>query len=199
VPRLLVIEGNTLARRRRIAESAGATPAESYAAVLRAIAPDAIVDICTPADCDGTTPQPLNSYDGVAITGSSLNIYQRQIESLRQIDFVREVFARGIPMFGSCWGLQLATVAAGGEIGLNPAGGEVAFARKIALTAAGRDHPMHAKRDAVFDAPAIHSDIVTRLPQDSIVTARNAMNEVQAAEIRLGQRFLDLTHIRRPF
>jgi GMP synthase (glutamine-hydrolysing) len=185
VLRLLVVDGNTSAGRRRIAESAGATPAESYAAVLRAIAPGAMVDICTPADGDGTTPQPLNSYDGVAITGSSLNIYQRETESLRQIDFVREVFARGIPMFGSCWGLQLATVAAGGEVGLNPVGREVAFARKIALTSAGRDHPMHAKRDAVFDAPAIHSDIVTRLPQGSIVTAHNAMSEVQAAEIRL--------------
>jgi GMP synthase (glutamine-hydrolysing) len=184
--RLLVVDGNTSAGRRRIAESAGATPAESYAAVLRAIAPNAIVDICTPADGDGTTPQPLNSYDGVAITGSSLNIYQRETESLRQIDFVREVFACGIPMFGSCWGLQLATVAAGGEVGLNPAGREVDFARKIALTSAGRDHPMHAKRDAVFDAPAIHSDIVTRLPRGSIVTAHNAMSEVQAAEIRLG-------------
>ena len=182
--RLLVVEGNTAAGRRRIAESAGATPAESYAAVLRGIAPDAIVDISTPADGDTTTPQPLDSYDGVAITGSSLNIYERDIASLRQIDFVREVFARGIPMFGSCWGLQLATVAAGGEVGLNPAGREVAFARKIALTAAGHNHPMHATRDAVFDAPAIHSDIVTRLPQGAIVTARNAVSGIQAAEIR---------------
>jgi GMP synthase (glutamine-hydrolysing) len=187
VLRLLVVEGNTAAGRRRIAESAGATPAESYAGVLRGIASDAIVDICMPADGDGTTPQPLDSYDGVAITGSSLNIYQRDIGSLRQIDFVREVFARGIPMFGSCWGLQLATVAAGGEVGLNPAGREVAFARKIALTPAGCDHPMHATREAVFDAPAIHSDIVTRLPQGAIVTARNAMSEIQAAEIRLGR------------
>jgi GMP synthase (glutamine-hydrolysing) len=187
VLRLLVVEGNTPAGRRRIAESAGATPAESYAGVLRAIAPNAIVDICTPADGDGTTPQPLDSYDGLAITGSSLNIYERDIASLRQIDFVREAFARGIPMFGSCWGLQLATVAAGGEVGLNPAGREVAFARKIALTSAGCDHPMHATREAVFDAPAIHSDIVTRLPQVAIVTARNAMSEIQAAEIRFGR------------
>ena len=68
--RLLVVEGNTPVGRRRIAESAGATPAESYAGVLRGIASDAIVDICTPADGDGITPQPLDSYDGVAITGS---------------------------------------------------------------------------------------------------------------------------------
>jgi GMP synthase (glutamine-hydrolysing) len=185
--RLLVADGNTPAGRRRIAESAGATPAESYAGVLRTIAPDAMVDICTPADANGALPHPLDSYDGLAITGSSLNIYQREIESLRQIDFVREVFARGIPMFGSCWGLQLAAVAAGGEVELNPNGREVAFARKIALTEAGRAHPMHADRAAVFDAPAIHSDIVTRLPQGAIVTASNAMSEVQAAEIRFCQ------------
>jgi GMP synthase (glutamine-hydrolysing) len=185
--RLLVAEGNTPASRRRIAESAGATPAESYAAVLRGIAPDAVVDICTPADDGATIPQSLNSYDGVAITGSALNIYKRETASLRQIDFVREIFARAIPMFGSCWGLQLATVAAGGEVDLNPKGREVAFGRKIALTDAGRVHPMHADRALIFDAPSIHSDIVSRLPQGAIVTARNAMSEVQAAEIHMGQ------------
>src|SRR6266849_7303204 len=105
--RLLVAEGNASAGRRRIAESAGATPAESYADVLRAIAQDAKVDICMLADEGATVPAPLDSYDGVAITGSSLNIYQREAASLRQIDFVREVFARAIPMFGSCWACSL--------------------------------------------------------------------------------------------
>jgi GMP synthase (glutamine-hydrolysing) len=186
VLKLLVLEGNTAAGRQRIAESAGATPAESYAAVLRSIAPRAAVDVATPADAGFVLPQPLESYDGIAITGSALNIYKREVESLRQIDLVREIFARGIPMFGSCWGLQLATVAAGGEVGLNSAGREVAFARRITLTDAGRDHPMHAGRAAIFDAPAIHSDIVTRLPQGAIVTAWNTMCEVQAAEIRFG-------------
>ncbi|XUM24060.1 type 1 glutamine amidotransferase [Bradyrhizobium oligotrophicum S58] len=185
--RLLVLEGNSRDGRRRWAEVAGATPSESYAAVLRALAPDAAVDIATPADADARLPQPIEAYQGIVITGSALNIYQREPEALRQIELVRTVFAQGVPMFGSCWGLQLATVAAGGEVSLNPAGREVGFARKIALTEAGRDHPMHAARGAVFDAPAIHSDIVTRLPPDATVTARNAMSEVQAAEIRSGR------------
>ncbi|MCC8973765.1 type 1 glutamine amidotransferase [Bradyrhizobium brasilense] len=185
--RLLVLEGNTLAGRRRIAETAGAMPAESYAAVLRSLAPRVVVDIATPADASFALPQPLEAYHGIAITGSALNIYQREVEALRQIDLVREIFVRGVPMFGSCWGLQLATVAAGGEVGLNPAGREVGFARRIMLTAEGRAHPMHAGRAAVFDAPAIHSDIVTRLPQSATVTAWNTMCEVQAAEIRFGR------------
>ncbi|UFZ01709.1 type 1 glutamine amidotransferase [Bradyrhizobium ontarionense] len=185
--RLLVLEGNSLAGRRRWAEIAGVTPSESYADVLRALAPGAVVDIATPADADAALPQPLDAYQGVVITGSALNIYLREPESLRQIELVRTIYAEGVPMFGSCWGLQLATVAAGGEVSLNPAGREVGFARKIALTEAGRAHPMHAARTTMFDAPAIHSDIVTKLPPDAVVTARNAMSEVQAAEIRSGR------------
>ncbi|MGJ5175679.1 type 1 glutamine amidotransferase [Bradyrhizobium oligotrophicum] len=185
--KLLVLEGNSLAGRRRWAEIAGRTPSESYADVLRGLAPEAAVDIATPADADARLQQPIDAYQGIVITGSALNIYQREPESLRQIELVRTIFAQGVPMFGSCWGLQLATVAAGGEVLLNPAGREVGFARKIALNEAGRAHPMHAGRGAVFDAPAIHSDIVTRLPPDATVTARNAMSKVQAAEIRSGR------------
>jgi GMP synthase (glutamine-hydrolysing) len=188
VPRLLVVEGNTAADRRRIAEFSGATPGESYAKVLAALAPDAHVDICAPADAGAVAP--IDSYDGVAITGSALNIYKREAASLRQVDFMREIFARGVPAFGSCWGLQLAAVAAGGEVGPNPRGPEVAFARKIILTDAGRDHPMHAGRPLAFDAPAIHRDELLRLPENTVVTAWNAMSEVQAAEIRCGEGLL---------
>jgi GMP synthase (glutamine-hydrolysing) len=186
VLRLLVIEGNTLAGRLRIAKWAGATPAESYAAVLRTIAPAAIVDICMPADGDGATPQPLDAYDGVAITGSALTIYQREIESLRQIDFVREVFALGIPMFGSCWGLQLATVAAGGEVALNPAGRGRFRAQDHTDPGGSRaPHACDARRRVRRTGHSQrHRDPA---PQGSIVTAYNAMSEVQAAEIWLGR------------
>jgi len=80
-----------------------------------------------------------------------------------------------------------AAVAAGGEVELNPKGLEVGFARKIALTEAGRAHPMHRDRALVYDAPAAHSDVVTRLPQGAVVTARNGLSDIQAAEIRMGQ------------
>jgi GMP synthase (glutamine-hydrolysing) len=65
--RLLLAEGNTCDGRRRIAESAGATPAERYADVLRTIAPDAHVDIFTPADEGAAPPAPLDAYDGIAL------------------------------------------------------------------------------------------------------------------------------------
>jgi GMP synthase (glutamine-hydrolysing) len=184
--RLLVAEGNRAADRRRIVESAGATPGESYAKLLGMFAPEARIDICTPAEADAAIPSPLETYQGVVFTGSALNIYKREPESLRQVEFMRGLFARAVPTFGSCWGLQVAAVAAGGEVAPNPRGREVAFARKIALTDAGRRHPMHIGRAAVFDAPAIHGDEIVRLPENTLVTASNRMSDVQAAEIRCG-------------
>ncbi len=182
--RLLVAEGNTSEARRRMAAEAGETPSEGYANALRAIVPDARIDLCFPADENPKLAAPLESYDGIAITGSALNIYKGEPASLRQIDFAREVFARHIPFFGSCWGLQVAVVAAGGGVGRNAKGREVAFARKVILNDVGRAHPLHRGRDLAFDAPAIHGDEVVRLPPDTTVTAWNALSQVQAAEIR---------------
>ena len=38
----------------------------------------------------------------------------------RQIDFARAAFAIGVPIWGSCWGLQLAVVGLGGSVRRNP-------------------------------------------------------------------------------
>ena len=186
--RLLVAEGNVRETRERVARLTGATPAEGYARVLAGLAPDAAVDIVHPADPGANLPGPagLADYDGVAVTGSALNVHKGDPASLAQVEFARAVFEAGVPFFGSCWGLQIATVAAGGVVRTNPAGREVGFARKVRLTAAGLDHPMHAGRPPVYDAPAVHADEVGTIAPGTTVTATNALSEVQAAEIRHG-------------
>ncbi|MDX6805659.1 type 1 glutamine amidotransferase [Terrihabitans rhizophilus] len=187
-PRLLVVEGNTQRARERQAAIRGKTYSEGYSDVLRHIVPDAVVDICFPADPGANLPDSggLGGYDGVAMTGSSLNIYDEKPECLRQVDFARAVFDSGVPFFGSCWGLQVATVAAGGSVRRSPKGREIGLARKIALTEAGRAHPMHDGKGWAFDAPAVHTDEVSERPSGMTVTATNSFSEVQAAEIRHG-------------
>lgn len=184
--RILVAEGNTAEARARRVALAGATYSESYADVLRGLAPHAIIDICYPAEAGANLPDSagLEGYDGVAITGSSLNIYAGEPEVTRQIDFARAIFASGVPFFGSCWGLQVAATAAGGSVRRSPKGRELGIARKIHVTEAGRDHALHAGKGPVFDAPAIHTDEVDIRPAGMTVTATNAFSEVQAAEIR---------------
>lgn len=187
--RLLVVEGNTAADRARHAASRGATPSEAYAEVLRELAPDAVCDIAFPADPGANLPDAggLEGYDGVALTGSSLNLYDMTPEIRSQIDLARQIFASGTPVFGSCWGLQVLTTAAGGVVRRNPKGREMGFARKIVPNEAGRAHPMLAGRPIAFDAPAVHQDEVETMAPGATLLASNGMSEVQAVEIRVGE------------
>jgi GMP synthase (glutamine-hydrolysing) len=184
--RLLVVEGNEREARERHRRDFGLTPGESYSEAVRSLSPAAICDIALPADEGANLPDPsgLESYDGIFLTGSALHIYQIAPPVTRQIELMRAIYASGTPCFGSCWGIQVGAVAAGGTVTANPSGREIGFARKITPTDAGRAHPLLAGRPASFDAPAIHLDAVAQPPGDVTVLAANAMTPMQAAEIR---------------
>ena len=183
--RFLVVEGNTREAREAYRSNFRYTAAESYAAALGEIAPGARSDICMPADAGANVPDAggLAGYDAVFITGSALNLYDGGAAIQRQIDLARAVFKARVPFFGSCWGLQVAAAAAGGEVLRNPLGREVGVARKIIVNEAGRHHPLLAGRAAVFDALCTHLDVVALGP-DAEPLAANANSAVQVAEIR---------------
>ncbi|HJU14985.1 MAG TPA: type 1 glutamine amidotransferase [Stellaceae bacterium] len=122
----------------------------------------------------------LSDFDGVMIPGSPLHIYDPTPCVTRQIDFARAAFAAGVPVWGSCWGLQLAAVALGGAVRRNPRGRELPIARAITVTEAGRAHPLLASRPAVFDALCSHLDEIETLPPSSQVLAANELSAIQA-------------------
>jgi GMP synthase (glutamine-hydrolysing) len=185
-PRLLVIEGNSPQTMAEHMAAGGAPASRGYSDLLRELMAGAIVDICYPGDPAASLPagQALEGYDGVAITGSALHVYNGGPEVMRQVDLVRAALATGTPLFGSCWGLQVIAAAAGGSVRKNPKGREIGFGRGIRLTEAGRKHPMYVGKLDVFNAPTVHLDEVEVLPAGATVLASNAMSSVQAVEIR---------------
>jgi GMP synthase (glutamine-hydrolysing) len=183
-PRLLVCEGNTAELRAKQVAAGGQIMSDGYADLLRELLPGAVVDVCYPADPGTNLPiGGLEGYDGVAITGSALNVYDGGPEVTGQIELAREVLKAKTPLFGSCWGLQVVTVAAGGTVRPNPKGREIGIGRRIALTQAGRTHPMYRGKGSVFNAVTVHLDEVEILAPGTTVLAANAQSDVQAAEI----------------
>ena len=184
-PRLLVIEGNTAAGRSLQLDAGGAVASDGYAKLLRGLLPGAEIDIVFAADPGASLPQgtALESYDGAAITGSALHIYDAGPQVTQQIELVRGLLDAGTPFFGSCWGLQVLTVATGGSVRTNPKGRELGFGRGIRLTEDGRKHPMYIGKPDVFNAPTVHLDEVESLPAGSRILATNAVSNVQSAEI----------------
>jgi GMP synthase (glutamine-hydrolysing) len=185
-PRVLVIDGNRAATRAAQVAAGGLPTGEGYAQVLQHLAPVSC-DIVRPADGEVhlTSGAGLADYDGAVMTGSALNIYDGGAHIERQIDLARALFADAVPFFGSCWGLQVAVTAAGGRVRRNPLGREFGFARRIALSPIGLQHPMFAGKPGVYEAVTVHSDDIEQLPANALVLASNEMG-VQAVELRSG-------------
>ena len=185
---LLVAESEPGEARDQRRESVGRSSCETYEAVLAHIALGADIQRIKPVDTPGEIPDAagLADFDGVFLTGSPLHLYKETPETRRVVEFMCAVFDAGVPAFGSCAGLQVATVAAGGSVRPMGERREAGFARRIFPTEAGRSHPLLRGRPPAFDAPAIHSDEVAALPDGALRLASNATTEVQAAEIRCG-------------
>ena len=181
-PRVLVIDGNVTEIRQRQISIVGYDAATGYAQVLRRLQPGLECDLVFPADVDSPKEiaGTLRRYDGAAVTGSALCVADGGSAVERQIELVDLVLGAGIPLFGSCWGLQLAVTAAGGSVTVNPHGREFGFGRRIQLTEAGRGHALYAGKSRVFEAPTVHRDHVAKLPKDAQVLAVNEMG-IQAA------------------
>jgi GMP synthase (glutamine-hydrolysing) len=186
--RILVIDGNVAEIRARQAAALGYDSGNGYARVLRQIDPSLRVDILLAADAEPAFPEGvgLADYDGVTMTGSALNIYNGGAPVLRQIELAKMVFAVGVPFFGSCWGLQVAVTAAGGEVRANPRGREFGFARRVLLTEFGVAHRLFAGKPATFEAPTIHRDEIASLPASAVTLATNDMG-LQAAAFSHGR------------
>jgi len=184
-PKFLIIDGYTKQARDELAAGGAGVAGDIYAGMLAKLSPGSECDIVYPSDPGVQLPagKTLDGYDAVAWTGCSLTIFHDIPEVRAQIDFARAVYAAGVPSFGTCWGAQMAVVAAGGQCAANPKGREMGIARKIALTPEGREHPFYEGKADVFDGFISHDDEVTELPAGAVRLAGNAFSHVQSVSV----------------
>jgi GMP synthase (glutamine-hydrolysing) len=165
-------------------------PHDFFMRVLKRERPGAAVDIVFAADAGAELPKgaALANYDGVLWTGSDLTAYHADDERVvGMIELAKAGFAAGAKQWGSCWGAQIAAVAAGGEVAKNPKGREWGFARGISLTPAGRNSRLYAGKPDRFDGYIMHLDEIVRLPSGSEILATNDHTEVQALIVERGE------------
>lgn len=156
---------------------------KQYADMLVHHLPKAEHEVWLAAD-NPEPPAGPQEYAGVLWTGCNLTIYDEDDEQVaRQIPYCQQAYRAGTPQYGSCWGLQMAVVAAGGKVEANPLGREMGLARNIQLTADGRGHPFYKDKPEVFSGFISHVDQVTQMPPGGKVLASNDFTHVQAVAI----------------
>lgn len=178
MPHVLIIDSNPAAANAPFKVHQGMSIGENYAAALNACREDLETTIVAPYD--GEPLPPLEDFDGVVFTGSSVAWNTDDARAAPLAEVMRRVFDRGLPTLGSCNGMQLAASVLAGCIAASPNGREDGLAKGITLTQAGRDHPLLAGRVAGFAAPCVHRDEVKALPEGAVLLAGNAHSEVQA-------------------
>jgi len=185
--RILIFDGAPAQSQRVIAAHGGPSNSEMFERALSLH--ETTLDFFTLNVADGEkfpAGVTLNDFDGIVITGSPLSVYKARPEVTRQIELARDAFETGVPMYGSCWGLQLMTATLGGVVRLNPEGRELGVARNITPTDAGSHHFLFSGKPKAFDALCSHQDDVATLPPDAVGLASNGVSDVQAVEIRRG-------------
>jgi len=156
---------------------------------LRREAPNASAEIVYVADPDFALPPGtiIEDFDGFIWTGSDLTVYHQDDPRVAgQIVFARKLMNLGAASWGSCWGIQLASLVGGGEVALNPRGREWGIARGIELSDAARTSTMLAGKPTKFDAFIMHLDEVTRLPQGTVSLGGNNHSPIQVAVVEHG-------------
>ena len=177
--RIVILEANTpdIVDHRR---SKGiTTAAECYQIAFRDFGADVDSMIVEPYR-DGFSAADLEGADAAIFTGSGVAWSVDGPEGKVYLDACQMVFDAGLPTFGSCNGLQMASVLLGGTVQHSPNGLEVGVARALTLTDAGRSHAMMAERDDGYCVPCIHRDEVGRLPDGAELLAGNEHSPVQA-------------------
>jgi len=186
-PRFLVIDGYTKAAREQLQSGGASVAADLYVGMLKRLGPAGTeCDVIFPADPGASLPvgAAVRDYDGVAWTGCSSCVFSGEPDVAVQIEFARECYRQGVPGFGSCWAAQIAVVAAGGEVAINPNGREMGIARSISLTEEGRAHPLYEGKPDVFDAFTSHDDEVTVLPGGATLLSGNDFTRVQSVVVK---------------
>jgi GMP synthase (glutamine-hydrolysing) len=181
--RFLILDAYAARGRERLVSGGAPLAGDMYREMLLRHRPDAECDIFYVADPNTHLPQPLESYDAMLWTGSSLTIYDDVPEVTQQIELARRAYQMGVPAYGSCWALHLAVVAAGGTCQRSPHGLTFGPTYDITLTPEGEAHPVFQTRQSGFEALASHYDIVKTLPSGAKPLAQSPRSQVQAVFI----------------
>ena len=167
---ILIVESNPASRPQA---------APDFVAALAALQPAVKTRIVTPYDTP-VADADLEDVSGAIFTGSGVDWCVDAPEAAPLRAVMERVFARSIPSYGSCNGMQMAAVVLGGASAASPNGRENGLARAVSLTEAGRTHPFLEGRSEGYAVPCIHRDEVTRLPAEAVLLAGNSHSLVQA-------------------
>jgi len=186
--KLLIVEGNTKEENFNFNKAGCVSQSENFKQHIKMFEPNSEINIVEPGDDSAISKiiASLKKYDGIILTGSTLRIDDFSNEIKKHIDFVKTCFKHEKKIFAACWGLQIATTAAGGKCRVATSGPHVGIAYDIELTDEGKKHKLYSSKPHKFTTPAFNYDEVEIPPNNAVVLASNKINKLEALHFTVG-------------
>ena len=125
---------------------------------------------------------PLDRIKGVVIAGSHAMVTQDLDWSLELEAWIPQLIRKKVPLLGICYGHQLIARAMGGIVDYHPGGLEIGTT-DIDCVFQGEEDPLFGGLAQRFKAHVVHSQTVIRLPESSVVIAKNGFEPHHAFRI----------------
>ena len=178
---ILIVEGNHEGLVKKASDGTLIGAAERYGAVLQGLDRKLQISITRPHfTADPALPVHWPDIDGVVFTGAGVYWSADADAAAPARKIMEAAFSRSLPVFGSCYGMQLGVAVLGGRMQANPSGPEIAIARNIQVNDAGQKHALYQNKPARFDALCMHRDDVLDTGQGISVLSSNAHCATQA-------------------
>ncbi len=186
-PVYLIVDGYPKESRDQFTQVGMTWAGKLYEAMLHRYLPNAPARIWYVQEEPAPSAAEVAAARAVLWPGCNQTVYHDNAPVHAMVTAARAAYDAGVPQFGSCWGIQMAAFAAGGTVEAHPKGREMGLGRNIALTDAGRTHPMMKDKAPVFTHFVSHDDQVTQLPPGAVRLAGNDWSPVQAAVFKRGK------------
>jgi len=183
--KVLIVDGNNTTGNLNIEKFKGLTYVPLFTKAINKCG-EYEIDAMYPTHEDFIMPsiEQLQSYDGILWTGSSLSVNETPEYVDPQIKLCALCFESKTPIYGSCWGLQVAVKTAGGKVSSSKKGYEIGIMKNLDLTPEGEKHFLFKNKKTPISSFCVHKDYIEQIPANSTLLASNSFCPVQALEIR---------------
>lgn len=120
----------------------------------------------------GEFPKKLSDINGVIITGSSLEVYEKKEWIYKTEEFIKKFKQLKIPVLGVCFGCQLIAQAFGGKVVKNIKGREIGTCKILLSNNSAKDRLLSGLPLEIYVQES-HISAVEKLPKKAIVLAEN--------------------------
>ena len=185
---LLIVEGNNRKDSEVFIKAAGATAADNLKNLVLKLDPNSKIAIINP-DKDEQTEEALQNIDqfnGIIFTGGAMRINDMTNEIKRHINFASNCFKHNKKILAICWGLQVCSTAAGGQVAPAIKGAHIGIASDVKINNEGQNNLLYKNKKVLFTTPAFNFDEVIKIPEKATILASDNINRVMGIYFKAG-------------